>query len=118
MNDWHAPVLVSAQGLWWYSLHREVVSEKRLTIWTAWSNVHVKEHDAEGPDIRGGSRISRSDVITTLWRAMTRGLSVGRNKNIENRSSGRMDERKGTNTYRMTCKGRYHNPHQPIRRRE
>ena len=75
MNDWHAPVLVSAQGLWWYSLHREmdegsVVSEKRLTTWTRASveggYVHVKEHYAERPDIRGGGRIGWGDIITAL----------------------------------------------------
>ena len=74
MNDWHALVLVSAQGLWWYSLYGEmdgsaiVVSEKRSTIRTACegSDVHIKEYDAEGPDIRGRGGIGRSDIITTL----------------------------------------------------
>ena len=46
------------------------VSEKRLTTWTRASAeggyVHVKEHYAERPDICGGGRIGRSDIITAL----------------------------------------------------
>ena len=53
----------------------EVVSEKRASRWTACErqDVHVEEHDTERPDIRGGGRIGRSNVITALWITMTRG---------------------------------------------
>ena len=84
MNDWHVLVLVSAQGLWWYSLYREMdgsaieVSKKRSTIRTACKGnvIHIEEYDAKGPDIRGRGGIGRSDIITTLWRMITRGMSV------------------------------------------
>ena len=47
-----------------------MVSEKHLTTWTRASveggYVHVKEHYAERPDIRGGGRMGWGDIITAL----------------------------------------------------
>jgi hypothetical protein len=38
------------------------------------SDAHVKEHDSEGPYVRGGRQIGRGNVISAFWR-MTRGVS-------------------------------------------
>ena len=84
MNDWHVLVLVSAQGLWWYSLYREMdgsaikVSKKCSIIQTACkgNDIHIEEYDAKGPDICRHGGIGQSNIITTLWRMITRGMSV------------------------------------------
>jgi hypothetical protein len=50
----------------------EVVSEKRGRR-AGDGTYMLRSTDTERPDIRGGGRIGRSNVITALWITMTRG---------------------------------------------